>query len=71
MVARTEGERWDHKHQPKIIGESRYCCAILPSGAICNRPCNFVAIDWLVPREPGDPRSPGHWRHNPRPYVNH
>lgn len=56
------------RHRPVIdfphrreLGYAR-CIFVLPSGASCQRPCNFVA-DALL----GWPR--GHWRHNPRPYT--
>ena len=72
MVATTDGERYDVRHQPVFNDDLFHprCAARLPSGAICGRAINFVRINWLVPRTVDDFRSEGHWRHNPRPYRN-
>lgn len=73
MVARTTGERYDVRHRPvvdegRLTGSYGRCTFVLPSGAVCDRQCNWV--------DDGGTTGPnyeatGHWRHNPRPYSNH
>lgn len=68
MVAINDHERYTWKHRPVIGREgNRYCAAVLPSGEICNRLCNWVdhLLEW------DQSGAEGHWRHNPRPYRNY
>lgn len=70
MVATNVALRYTEKHTPLVStsGPDRYTCrSILSDGTTCNRRCNFVGTD----RYPESGTPLGHWRHNPRPYVNY